>query len=321
VINIDQHLHNADWPKAFTGRGLWRELGGPNSGGAGSYELRTLWPDKTGHDDHGRGSNIAHFVKATAAQRKELKLPPAWTNVLINPDPEGEVIAVGTDKKGRQQRRYSAAHSAAAAAEKFERLKAFNKILPGLREKVENDLLSDDPDVRESATLTRLIDRTAFRIGSNRDTMADKKAYGASTLRAYHVKVDGDQITFKFVGKKGVDIKKTVTDAKLARALEPRINGREPLFPTGADTRLRSYLGEHAPGFTPKDFRTYHGTAEALKALKKMNVSGSESMTKAQTVKLRREVGKYVAKHLGNTPAVSLSSYIDPAVFGKLVKP
>jgi len=263
------------------------------------------------------GSSTAHFVTATDAQRKAMKIPPAWTDVRINPDPGGHVLAVGRDAKGREQRRYSTQHSAEAAAEKFERLADFNKALPKLRADIEKDLENPDPEIRETATLLRLVDRTAFRIGSNRETLADKKAYGASTLEARHVKIEGDQLAFNFVGKKGVQIKKKVEDQKLATEMYKLTAGKErkeSIFKPGGDARAREYIKQHAdPGFTPKDFRTYHGTSQALKAIAKMPVPKTQAAFK----KARRAVGEKVAKHLGNTPAVSLSSYINPAVFGK----
>jgi DNA topoisomerase-1 len=280
-----------------------RDLGGAGSGHHGH----------AGRPGQQGGSATAHFRPATAEQRKALKLPPGWTDVRINPDPNAALQAVGKDSKGRQTYRYSVEHSGEAAAEKFARLQEFNKALPNLREQVAADLSSDDPEVREAATLIRLIDRTSFRVGSNRDTLAEKKAFGATTLEARHVKIDGDDIRFRFIGKKGVPISKRVEDGPLARALEARMPARGPIFGAGADGRVRGYIGQHAPGFTPKDFRTRRGTTEALAILKRMPVpKGAAALRKA-----RREVGKRVAKALGNTPAVALGSYIDPAVFGR----
>jgi len=284
--------------------------GHPFHGNQWTDEGASLELDKEGKAPGGRSTS--GFVEPTAEQRKALVIPPGWTNVHVNPDPNGRLRAVGIDVKGRVQRRYSAAHSETAAGEKFNRLQEFNAALPQLRAEIEKDLTSSDPATREAATILRLVDRTAFRIGSNKETLADKKAYGTSTLEAKHVNVNGDDITFKFTGKKGVDIKKTVTDPELAAALKDRLTGG-PLFEPGGDTKAREYMDRHTSGFSPKDFRTYHGTSRALKVMKNMPTPKNE----AEFKKARREVGKFVAKHLGNTPAVSLNSYIDPVVFGR----
>jgi DNA topoisomerase-1 len=246
------------------------------------------------------------------ARRKELKLPPAWTDVRINKDHNADLQATGKDKKGRTQYRYSAEHSESAAAEKFDRLKEFNKELPQIRSKVAADLKNKDlsEDLQEAAAVLTLIDKTGFRVGSDTDTGADKQAYGASTLRAEHVKIKGDEVTFTFVGKKGVDIEKVLEDKQLAALLKPRVAAGGRLFDT-SDAKVRDYLHSRDGDFKVKDFRTWHGTTTALRAIKDREAPKN----KTEYERFRKEVGKVVADHLGNTPTVALASYIDPAVW------
>lgn len=271
--------------------------------------LREWNEDDHPRDSHGQWSTSG---ETHDARRAALKIPPAWTDVKINTDPNADLQATGTDSKGRTQYRYSAEHSETAAAEKFARLKEFSKELPSIREKVAADLKDGTPEQKEAAAVLTLIDRTGFRIGSERETGAEKDAYGASTLLSDHVTIDGDKITFNFVGKKGVDIEKTVTDRQLASLLAPRVAAGGKLFNT-SDDKVRDYLHSRDGDFKVKDFRTYHGTTEALKTMQSMPIP----KTAKDYEKARKEVGKVVASHLGNTPAVALTSYIDPAVFGK----
>lgn len=281
------------------------DLGGAGSGNFGHAGR----PGEVG------GSATAGFTPATPEQRKALGLPPAWTDVLVNPDPNGALQAVGKDKKGRAQYRYSAAHSEEATAEKFERMKAFEKALPELRQQIKKDLLSDDAETRESAAVLFLIDKTGLRVGSERDTLADKRAFGATTLQARHVKVDGDRVKLKFIGKKGVEIRKSVKDSELADMLRIRLEGKSRsnrVFDVH-DYNLREYMEKHAPDFTPKDFRTRHATAIALGMVKKLKSPANQKEFK----KARREVGKHVAEYLGNTHTVALKSYISPTVFAE----
>lgn len=252
---------------------------------------------------------------ATDADKDKLKswrVPPAWTNVQVNDDPDADLLATGTDVKGRKQYLYSAAHSERQAAAKFDRMKAFTEALPDIRRKIEGDI-----DESEEAAVLYLIDKTGFRIGGDDDTGADVQAYGATTLRSKHVTVNGDKVRFKFTGKKGVEIVKKVEDPQLARIIRERKErigrGRGPLFDT-TDGSVRRYLNEIAPGFQVKDFRTYQGTAQALRAIEKVK---RIPKTEAAFKKARREVGKVVANYLGNTPAIALKSYIDPAVWSK----
>lgn len=258
------------------------------------------------------GGRFCSAGPGDTARLKALKIPPAWTNVLLNEDPTAELQAVGTDVKGRRQYRYSAEHSQAAAAEKFSRLKEFDAALPALRARLAADLDNKRlaPAEREAAAALYLIDKTAFRVGSDAETGGDKKAYGATTLLASHAEVSGDTTRFSFTGKKGVQIDKSVTDARLARLVSPRLATGGRLFKT-TDGAVRDYLHSRGGDFKVKDFRTWHGTATALREIAKMPVP----KTSAALVKAQRQVVKTVARHLGNTPAVAKSSYIDPAVW------
>lgn len=302
-----------------------------------AISLKNPWRDKEGEfstesdDADGRpdsdpaekvvGSGTGRTVmraadkKADAERIKALRIPPAWTDVHLSENPKAALQAMGTDAKGRTQYLYSAEHSAKASAEKFERLKSFHSELPKLREAVLKDLergSSATPEEREAAAIVYLIDKTAFRIGSDSDTGADKKAYGASTLKSNHVKIDGDKVAFRFTGKKGVSISKTIHDAKLASILRPRVEKGGRLFDVSPNV-VRDYLHSRDGDHMVKDFRTWHGTNEALKAMKSM----PKPKTATAFKKAQREVLKKVSRHLGNTPAVAKASYIDPSVWGQ----
>lgn len=249
-----------------------------------------------------------------AARMKELAIPPGWKDVRLNPDPKGSLQAVGVDGKGRTVRKYSTEFTEGRAAAKFERLKAFNKVLPKLRTAMSKDLNGHAGPAQEAAAALRLIDRTGFRVGSDRDTLASVQAYGATTLKAEHLTIKGDQLQFTFVGKKGVTIEHTLRDAELASFLKPRKAAGGRLFNT-TDMALRRYIKTHGGArFMPKDFRTHNATHLALKLVSKMGpVSGEAGFKKA-----RMAVAKQVSRHLGNTPAMALKAYIDPAVWTRI---
>jgi DNA topoisomerase-1 len=150
-------------------------------------------------------------------------------------------------------------------------------------------------------------------VGSHTDTQAAKKAYGASTLEAQHIKITGNKITFDFVGKKGVQIHKTIEDAELAAFLKPRLAKGGPVFNT-ADGQARSYLRSvSGKGYKVKDFRTWQGTNKALETIATLPVP----KTKREYAKAVSTVAKVVAEHLGNTPTVAKKAYIAPEVFAK----
>ncbi|MFI5222926.1 MAG: anti-CBASS protein Acb1 family protein, partial [Nitrospirales bacterium] len=151
---------------------------------------------RKGHVGGSAKGVTAGFVKATKAQQKALGLPPAWTGVLINPDPKGKLVAIGYDAAGRRQPRYSEEHHREKAASKHGRVSAFGKSLPGLRKQIDKDHETSD-----EAVILDLIDKTSFRKGSDRDTKAKVKAYGTSTLLEEHVKIRGNDVHFDFIAK------------------------------------------------------------------------------------------------------------------------
>jgi DNA topoisomerase I len=237
------------------------------------------------------------------------RVPPAWTHIWITTDPGSPIQAIGRDSKGRRVYLYSVEHTGRAAAAKFSRLREFAKAYPSLVKK-----LRRDKKASEEALVLDLISKTGFRIGSDSETKASVKAFGASTLLCSHVQVEGTKLTFDFTGKKGVRVRKDLKDAFLARHLSVRCDGStdRKLFRT-TDDEVRAYLSSISKGawFTVKDFRTYLATVTAFRKIKSMPVPSNQKEFK----RFRREVGTVVAGELGNSPAIALKSYVSPEVF------
>lgn len=243
------------------------------------------------------------------AKSRGYKVPPAWKSVWVNPDPDAALQVKGTDAKGRMQSIYSSKHHDAAAMKKFNRLKQFGAARKEFMPKIEADMGSSD-----EAKVLYLIDRTGFRIGSDTETGAKVKAYGASTLTSDHVKINGTKVTFEFVGKKGVAQSHTIDDAKIAAMVAGK-KGR--LFNT-SDSKVRDYLKSVSKkDFKVKDFRTYVATSTALEASDRIPPPSTQAMTTKEKEHKIMEVSKIVAKKLGNTPKMARDSYIDPMVFDK----
>ncbi|MDD5190975.1 MAG: hypothetical protein PHE50_08040 [Dehalococcoidales bacterium] len=253
--------------------------------------------------------------RKTAAKNNPLftpsggRVPPAWTGLWLTTDPENPLQAIGYDSKGRRVYLYSAAHMGEAAAAKFRRLREFSRAYPALVRRVKKDLPHS-----EEAKVLYLILKTGFRIGSDAETKAGVKAFGASTLRCSQVTVRGDSIYFDFTGKKGIRVNKELRDGFLAQHLSARCfpDTDQKIFNT-TDDRVRQYLGSISRGlpFTVKDFRTYIGTLIAFKQIKSIPAPANVTQFK----RYRREVGKVVGRELGNTPAIALNSYVSPEVF------
>jgi HK97 family phage portal protein len=262
------------------------------------------------------GEGGANLSEADRERLRALKVPPGWTNVRLNPDPEGAVQVRGRDAKGRAVSIRRAEADEAAAAEKYARLQEFTQAVPKISEGVNAKLA--DPNVtgreRDTAAVLKLIEHTGFRVGGEGDTGAEKQAYGASTLRKEHVRVEGDTVHFAFTGKKGVSIEKVLHHPQIARIIEDRLKNAtgDRLFNTSDShviVMLRELSGNDS--FKTKDFRTWNGTSKAVEVIATM----SKPTSKKEYDRAVLAVSKAVAAHLGNTPAVARASYINPQVW------
>jgi phage-related protein (TIGR01555 family) len=302
--------HGFDPGEKRDATGKWT-LGNAVSTKAGRWTLHGKIFARTGQGENEKWSG---GTPAEHARLKALHVPPAWTQVRLNPDPNGKAQVKGRDVKGNPQSLYSKAHSTGAAAEKFARLTQFNQVRGTLVTRAKADMHDAKLPIpmRDAAAVTYLISQTGFRIGGAEDTGAAVKAYGASTLEGRHVKLSGDAIHFNFTGKKGVAQKHLHSDAAIAKFLRERAaQPTERLFEVN-DNQVRDYFKSVAgEDFTPKDMRTWMGTSMALKEVKKMPTPSTATEYK-QAIKA---VAITVSAKLGNAPAEALKSYIDPSVF------
>ena len=260
----------------------------------------------------------------TLARIRQLAIPPAWEDVWICSDPFGHIQATGVDAKGRRQYRYHDAWHEERAKEKFDRVVRFAKRLPELREVVARDLRRKGlPRERVLACAVRLLEVGCFRVGG--EAYAEENgSYGLATLRRSHVKVTGKVLWFDYEAKSGQLLQRAVVDDDVREVVVALRRRR-----TTADAELlaykdeagrwvdvrsqdiNDYLKEHlGEEFSAKDFRTWVGTVLTAVALADEEPPTSET-ARRRVVKRTAEA---VAGHLGNTPAVARSAYIDPRV-------
>ena len=253
---------------------------------------------------------------------RTLAIPPAWTDVWICPHATGHIQATGRDLKGRKQYRYHDGWSRHASESKFERLPAFARALPKLRERVEADLsrrgVSRD---KVLATAVRLLELTLIRVG-NAQYAKQNRSYGMTTLSKRHLDLTGTALTFAFKGKSGVEHEVRLRDRRLATVVRSLrdLPGQQLFKYRDADGALcaissddvNAYIREAmGDGFSAKDFRTWAGTVSAARALRDMEPPASPTDAKRRIA----VCVKAVAGLLGNTPTVCRSSYVHPKVF------
>ncbi len=258
---------------------------------------------------------------------KRLAVPPAYTDVWICPLPRGHLQATGRDARGRKQYRYHADWRSARDETKFDRMLAFGAALPRMRAQVARDLAAPVGTKVERdtvlAAIVRLLDTTLVRVG-NDEYARSNGSYGLTTLRKRHVSVASGALRLRFRGKSGVAHEVGLQDRRIAHIVKrcQALPGQELfqyLDATGAahavgSAEVNNYLREAGGGdFTAKDFRTWHGSVEALRlwhALDEADAKGSAAMAKRLLTD--------VAARLGNTVAVCRKAYVHPQVLGLL---
>ena len=195
------------------------------------------------------------------------------------------------------------------AKEKYTRITSLRKQFSEVQKENQAHIGKD-----ERAACLAVIMMTGIRPGSDKDTHAKKKAYGATTLEGRHIVEENGLVYMRFVGKKGVDLNIPVQDEDVAKLLLERKkkagdNGR--LFDTDAEKLSEYSHSLDGKEFKTKDFRTHLGTSTAIGIIDKTEAPKDEKDYKKKVM----AVAKQVSAKLGNTPIVALQAYINPMVF------
>jgi DNA topoisomerase I len=252
---------------------------------------------------------------------KSLGIPPAWVDVWISSRANGHIQATGRDARNRKQYIYHPRWRQVRDDTKYHRLVSFGEALPAIRTRVAGDLASRGLS-REKvlATVVWLLDETAIRIG-NGEYARENRAYGLTTLRNRHVRISGEVLKFHFTGKGGKEHRVDVRDRRVARIVRrcQELPGQDLFQYLGHDEcchhiesadvngYLRDVSGED---FTAKDFRTWHGTVQAARALLQIGPFSTDADAR-QNVTRAIEAA---AEHLGNTPAICRKCYVHPGI-------
>lgn len=269
------------------------------------------------------------LTKADLDRIENLKIPPAWTDVAINPAANGRVQAIGKDAAGRWQYLYHPSHTRAQELRKFKRITKFAQAIPAMRKTVSRHLRQPGlTRERVLAAILRILSTCYMRPGS--EVYANENgSYGIATLRRKHVNVKGELIEFDFPGKSGVRQQRQLRDRQVARVIRdtmklPGFNVFKYQNGDGNPTKVtRRHINEYikevmGSNFSAKDFRTWAGTLVCACALAR---EGDE-IPEQKTARKKKVVAaiKETAEVLGNTPAVCRSSYVCPEIINSFEK-
>jgi len=275
------------------------------------------------------------LAKADLDRIRALRIPPAWTDVFINPAVKGRLQAIGKDSAGRWQYLYHADHRKLQEIRKFKRLGKFAKALPKLRATISRHLRQ--PGLKRErvlAAILRVLSTCYMRPGSQ-SYASEHGSYGIATLRRKHVTVKGDLIEFDFPGKWGVRQKRQLRDRQVARVIREtmklpgfnvfKFENEEGKVVNVTRQHINTYIKEiMGENFSAKDFRTWAGTLVCACALARAGVEMPEESTLRTQARVRKRrivaAIKETAEVLGNTPAVCRSSYVCPEVINEFEK-
>jgi DNA topoisomerase-1 len=257
----------------------------------------------------------------TLERIRKLVIPPAWTNVWINPHPNGHLQATGRDARGRKQYKYHTNWRQVRDENKYEKLISFAESLPEIRKKTQEHLkLPGLPKEKVSAIIIRLLELTCIRIG-NEEYARENQSFGLTTMRDKHVEISGNKVRFNFRGKSGKEHSVLLNDKRLSQLVKKcrDLPGQE-LFQYIDDENNRQSIGSgdvneylkniSGKDITAKDFRTWIGTLLSFSLLCECEDCDSDTAIKKNV----NDVVKQVAQTLGNTPSICRKCYIHPVI-------
>ena len=264
---------------------------------------------------------------AAARERIDLlRIPPAWRDVHIAVNSRAAIQVWGFDARGRKQYRYHRRAVEKGELRKYYRVRQMAKDLPILRKQLFKDLgRSDYSRERVSAGVVLLISHAGFRVGSDRYEK-ENSSFGITTLRKTHVSTEDNHLRFTYRGKRGINLRQTVTDRRLVEfVLDMMTTPGRRLFRyhdgkrwVDLDSREVNEYIEEIAGFpyTAKDFRTWGGSLRAATVLSDLGPARSPTARNKNVVMAVR----MVAAELGNTPAICRKSYVHPMIFTRYLK-
>ncbi len=278
---------------------------------------------------HGKGFRYADKSNTTIKDKKlkdwfkSLVIPPAWTDVEIESKKSAKILVTGRDDKGRKQYIYNPKYREKRDQEKFDRILGFADKLEHMRRVTGQHLRKRTLNKEKVlACMVRLLEAAYFRPGSDYYSK-ENETYGLTTMRHKHLEIDGNELIFSYVGKSGKEQERHVIDKKLAKTVKAidelpgyeifkfiDENGKKhDVKSEHLNAYIREVMGEE---YSAKDFRTWSGTVIAAMALNEIGAIDHKDQ-KTLDKNIRDAVVK-VSEHLGNTPSVARSSYIDPRI-------
>ncbi|MCW4006883.1 MAG: DNA topoisomerase I [Candidatus Bathyarchaeota archaeon] len=162
--------------------------------------------------------------------------------------------------------------------EKFKKADTLGKQIAAVEAHILKNLNAKDETRRKVATVCWLIFNPNMRVGDEKDP-DEADTVGAITLRAEHIKIEGNIIHFDFLGKDSVRwVKHVPAPPEVIKNIQYFAKtSKEYLFEGIDSKKVSRFLSEKMPGLTAKVFRTWRCTKTVREYLKSSKVSKKDA--------------------------------------------
>jgi DNA topoisomerase-1 len=162
--------------------------------------------------------------------------------------------------------------------EKFQKAENLGKQIGQVENHINKNLKAKELERRKVATVAWLIFAVNMRVGDEKDP-DEADTVGAITLRDEHISIDGDKITFDFLGKDSVRWVKTIqAPMQVIKNLQEfkKDKTKQYLFEGIDSKKVSRFLSEKVPKLTAKVFRTWKCTKTLKEELDKSGVTKAD---------------------------------------------
>jgi DNA topoisomerase-1 len=188
--------------------------------------------------------------------------------------------------------------------EKFQKAETLGKQIKTIEQHILKNLDDEDEARRKVATVSWLILVPNMRVGDEKDP-DEADTVGAITLRAEHIKIEGDTIHFDFLGKDSVRwIKNVKAPPEVIRNIQHYMEtSKEYLFEGVDSKKVSRFLSKKMPKLTAKVFRTWRCTKTLKEELENSKVAKDDpDFKKTYAAKIANYKVAEVANHKRKIP-------------------
>jgi len=186
--------------------------------------------------------------------------------------------------------------------------------IQSLRNQVTRDLTNEDEKTSLTALVIAIIDKTAERVGN--EESKENGHIGITGLDKNNVRIFGNTISLKYIGKSGVEQEKKFSSDNIAKCLKKAISNfkSSSVFETSDGFKIKSdrvnrYLSEF--DITAKDLRGYAANKWVIDKLSDIeHIEETESKRQRQF----NDVVSFVSEKIGHGKSTLKNHYLFPSI-------